>query len=466
METLLAGLIVLGILVIAHEFGHLVAGLRLGVTVLKFSVGFGPKVVGFTWNGIEWVISAIPFGGFVKFAGDEPGGEEEEEESTPDPGDFLTQPWWVKTVVAVAGPGMNVVLAFVLFYVVSLIGLRISDPDLIVGMVEAHSPGDSIGLLSGDRIVELGGREVDTWFDLMEVLAVSEKNQDVGSLALVVSRASTMDTLLVDAKGGFLEGIGLSVPPVVGEVSIGLPAFEAGLQEGDSIVVAGGQPIQTYEEFRKIIQGKADEDLELCFVRKGKLLTTTIRPMNGESVGAGPGGLIGIMSRQGKQRAIKFGPLEGLVHSAEMTIGIAGNIYSGLYRIVKNPRAMRRQLGGPIAIAQLSAKEAKKGLDSIISFVAIISVMLAVVNLLPIPILDGGMVLFSLIEGVRQKPLGLKSQLVLQRIGYAFLVTLMAFSLANDVERMWKRRKAIKSPVEVMQKEQPQETGIGPGQAE
>jgi regulator of sigma E protease len=140
--------------------------------------------------------------------------------------------------------------------------------------------------------------------------------------------------------------------------------------------------------------------------------------------------------------------MAAVTHAAEMTVNLTGEIYGGLFKMVRNPRGIRRQLGGPIAIAQLSAKQARKGLDSILNFIAVISVMLAVVNLLPIPILDGGMVLFSIVEGIRREPLSLKSQLILQRIGFAFLVSLMAFSLVNDIGRVWKRHKAIDKPVE------------------
>jgi len=449
MEILLAGAVVLGILVIAHETGHLVAGLRLGVTVLKFSIGFGPKVIGFTWRNIEWVISAIPLGGFVKFAGEDIHDHEHgPEEVVHGPGDFSVQPWWVKVIVAVSGPGMNFVLAFFLLGLAAMIGLQISDPELIIGTVEERSEAEVHGFEPGDRITQIGNRKLSGWFDLMEALNTYAEGEREIVVPLVISRNLVDDTLQVDTKGDFLNGIGLALPPVVGEVTIGFPAFDAGLQEGDSIVNVAGIPVRSYEELRAAIKERANQEIDVQFMRSDNLMSTAITPIDGTSVGQDPGGLIGIVGPQGNQRTVRFGLMAAVTHAAEMTVNLTGEIYGGLFKMVRNPRGIRRQLGGPIAIAQLSAKQARKGLDSILNFIAVISVMLAVVNLLPIPILDGGMVLFSIVEGIRREPLSLKSQLILQRIGFAFLVSLMAFSLVNDIGRVWKRHKAIDKPVE------------------
>ena len=449
MEVILAGAVVLGILVIAHETGHLVAGLRLGVTVLKFSIGFGPKVIGFTWRNIEWVISAIPLGGFVKFAGEDIHDHDQgPEEVVHGPGDFSVQPWWVKVIVAVAGPGMNFVLAFFLLGMAAMIGLQVSDPQLIVGTVEEHSEADLIGFEPGDRIIQIGNQELSGWFDLMEALNTFAEGGEQTIVPLIISKNNLNDTLQVDTESNFLDGIGLALPPVVGEVTIGFPAFDAGLQEGDSIVSVAGTPVRSYEELRTAIRTRANQEIDLQFMRSGNLMSTTIMPIDGTSVGQDSGGLIGIVGPQGNQKTIRFGLISAVSHAGEMTLNLTADIYSGLFKMVRNPRGIRRQLGGPIAIAQLSAKQAQKGIDSILNFIAVISVMLAVVNLLPIPILDGGMVLFSVVEGIRREPLSLKSQLILQRIGFAFLVSLMAFSLVNDIGRVWKRHKAIDKPVE------------------
>lgn len=445
MEAVITGIIVLGILVIPHEIGHLLAGLRLGVRVLKFSIGFGPKIIGFRWRDIEWVIGPIPLGGYVKFSGEDPG----ETTAEPAPGDFTAQPWWVKLVVAVSGPAMNIVLAFLLLYVVAVIGFKVPDPLMILGTVEAGSIADGAGMLPGDRIIELGGRPVQSSHDFLAAWQETKAGQGPDSTSIVVSRKGLLDTLLVGTSDSLLAGVGFTFPPVVGDITMGFPAFEAGLQEGDSVVSVGGVTVATFDELRRIILENPDRDVALEFVRGDKVLATTVRPINGTSLGQSEGGYIGIAAPEGATRIVRFGPLESVVQAARMTGGMVATVYSGFYTMVKNPKGIRRQLGGPIAIAQFSARHARRGFDSLVSFVAMFSVMLAVLNLLPIPILDGATVVFSLVEGLRRKPLGLRMQLALQRVGLVLLVSLMAFAFVNDIGRVFQRRKAVDKPVEV-----------------
>lgn len=455
MEVLAIGILVLGLLIIVHELGHLIAGLRLGVKVLKFSIGLGPRVAGFQWKGIEWAVSAIPLGGFVKFSGDDPG----EETEPPKPDDFLVQSWWVKILVAVAGPAMNIVLAFLLLYAGALIGFRVPDPDLIIGPVEADSKAEAVGFRSGDRIVDVAGFAVSSGYELEDVWDSISTQAGIDSMPIVVARENRFDTLFAAVRGFSLEGITLDSPPVVGELTVGLPAFEAGLQEGDSIVAAAGSAVGSFSELQEIVLANPETDLEMRFVREGQTLSTTVRPIKRADIGQGEGGIIGIMPPQRKFRTLRFGPLSAIEQSARMTAGTTAGIYAALYRMVRNPAGIRRQLGGPIAIAQLSAKQAKKGFDSLLNFVALISIMLAVMNLLPIPILDGGMILFSFIEGIRSRPLSHRAQLILQRIGFAFLVTLMLFAVMNDIGRVFQRRKAIDKPVEFEEQGTPTTVG-------
>lgn len=445
MEVVIAGIIVLGILVIPHEIGHLLAGLRLGVRVLKFSIGFGPKILGFRWRGIEWVIGPIPLGGYVKFSGEDPGETAEQ----PDPGDFAAQPWWVKMVVAVSGPLMNVALAFLLLYVVAVAGFRVPDPQMILGTVEPGSPASLAGFLPGDRITEANGVPVRSSQDFAQVMRDARTAGADDSLTVIVARAQGPDTLRLGVRDSVLAGAAFAFPPVVGEVTMGYPAFEAGLQEGDSIVAVAGTRVTTFEELRRLIHSNPEQELALEFVRGDRLLATTVRPVNGTTLGQPPGGYIGITAPEGTTRVVRFGPFAAVAQAARMTGGMVATVYGGFYTMAKNPKGIRRQLGGPIAIAQFSARNARKGFDSLVSFVALFSVMLAVLNLLPIPILDGATVVFSLVEGLRRKPLGLRTQLLLQRAGLVFLVSLMAFAFVNDVGRVFQRRRAVDKPVEV-----------------
>ncbi|MCU0612247.1 MAG: RIP metalloprotease RseP, partial [Candidatus Eisenbacteria bacterium] len=445
MEAVIIGIIVLGILVIPHEIGHLLAGLRLGVRVLKFSIGFGPKVLGFRWRDIDWVVGPIPLGGYVKFAGEDPGETNEE----PAPGDFGAQPWWVKLIVAISGPIMNVALAFVLLYLVAVAGFKVPDPLMIIGSVQAGSAAASMGMLAGDRITEFDGRPVTSSQDFLQAWEGAREASSRDSVTMVVARKGWADTLRASPHDSLLSGVAFAFPPIVGDVTMGYPAFEAGLQEGDSIASVAGSPVATFEDLRRIILASPDRDVTVEFIREGRVLATTVRPINGTTLGQGEGGYIGIAAPEGTTRLVRFGPLEAVLQAGRMTGGMVATVYSGFYTMVKNPKGIRRQLGGPIAIAQFSARHARKGFDSLVSFVAMFSVMLAVLNLLPIPILDGATVVFSVVEGIRRKPLGLKAQLALQRVGFVFLVSLMAFAFVNDIGRVFQRRKAVDKPVEV-----------------
>ncbi len=444
MEGVILGLIVLGVLVIPHEVGHLLAGLRLGVRVLKFGIGFGPKILGFRWRGIEWTIGPIPLGGYVKFAGEDPG-----EEGSPQPGDFAAQPWWVRMVVAFSGPLMNVALAFVLLYVVAVVGFRVPDPLAIIGSVASGSRADALGLLPGDRIVGVDSIPVRTVHEFAKAWHQARRASEGDSVRIAVTRKGEQVVLRAHPADSVLAGATLAFPPIIGDVTPGYPAFEAGLQEGDSIISANGTVVTTFEELRRIILDNPGRLVALEFARDGKVWATTVRPVDGASLGQKEGGYIGIMAPEGRTRVVRFGPLAAVVQSARMTGGMVATVYGGFYTMVKNPRGIRRQLGGPIAIAQFSARHARKGFDSLLSFVALFSVMLAVINLLPIPILDGATVVFSLVEGLRGKPLGVKAQIALQRVGLVFLVSLMAFAIANDIGRVYQRRRAIDKPVEV-----------------
>lgn len=444
METLIIGLVVLGVLVIPHELGHLLAGLALRVRVVRFSVGFGPQVVGLRWRGIQWVVGSVPLGGYVKFAGDEP----KEMDRPPGPDEFLGKPWWVKMVVALAGPSSNLVLAFTLLFVLGMVGLRVPDPSLVIGEVADSSPASRYGLRPGDQVVEVGGRGATSLGELAQAVDEWRRSGAPRPLAVAVAREGRVDTLWVETPDSLLEGVTLAFPPVVGEVTMGYPAFEAGLQQGDSLVSVDGQPVRTFQDVRRIVQQKPDAELVVQFVRGGRLMETTVRPVSGKTVGQS-GGFIGIMAPEGRTRLVRYGPARALGYAGRSTLGMVASVYGGFATLVHNPSALRRQLGGPIAIVRFSSRQARKGADSFVGFVALLSVMLAVLNLLPIPVLDGAMVVFSLVEGLRRKPLGLKTQLWLQRVGFGLLILLMTFAFANDIGRELTRVRAAGKPTEV-----------------
>ncbi len=436
MLTVLVGLLSLGVLILVHELGHFWTARRMGVRVLKFSIGFGPRLAGFSRGGTEFVVSAIPLGGFVKMAGDE--------EPTGDPGELKSKPWWVRALVAIGGPAANVVLAFVLLVVTAMVGLRIPDGPSLVGGVDEGSEAERLGFRTGDRIVSVGGYRVTSWFDITEVLRGLE-DESGESVDIVAIRADSAVEIRVslDEERRWIGGLRGGFPPVVGEVEMGMPAYAAGLQRGDSVVAIDGRRIASYDEMRDIVLASPGSTLVFTLRRDAQLVDLQVVPVSRDVLGFGTGGLIGILPMEASTRVLRLGALDALYHGAASTLGMLGATYVGLYRIARHPIMFKEHLSGPVAIAQMSAAQARKGAGSLVQFVALIGIALAVMNLLPIPILDGGQVLFCLAEAVRGRPLKGSTELILQRIGVILLVGLMFFALINDTSRVIGRRKAI-----------------------
>jgi regulator of sigma E protease len=240
-----------------------------------------------------------------------------------------------------------------------------------------------------------------------------------------------------------MSGVRGGFPPVVGQVELGLPAYRSGLQRGDTVTAIDGRPLTSFDEMRDIVLASAESTLVFTIRRDGELLDVEIVPTSREAIGVGAGGMIGVLPMEAATSLVRLGPKDALMHGAASTVGMLGATYSGLYRVVRHPIMFREHLSGPIAIAEMSAAQARRGLSNLVYFVAFISIALAVMNMLPIPILDGGQILFCLVEAVRGRPLRAKSEMSLQRVGIMILVGLMTFALINDVSRAISRRRAV-----------------------
>ncbi len=349
--SIVAAVIVLGFLILFHEMGHFLVAKRVGVGVLKFSIGFGPKLFGRQYGSTEYVVSAIPLGGFVKMIGEDP----EEEVSEADlPHSFSSKPLWQRTAIVLAGPFANLLLAFLAF-------------TLVFALYGAQVPGEA---------------------------------------ALV---------------GGLIEG---------------MPAKQAGLQKGDLIVAVDGKPIENWEQLSESISGSGGKSLNLAVERSGQRLDLAITPESKDDKN-----IFGEV--QGK--AFRIGIERGFVTEEVSLIAAVGMGASQTYWWVKTLvlsiwKLIRGsipadQIGGPILIVQAAGEQAQKGLEDLLHFLAMISVNLAVLNLLPIPVLDGGHLFFFLIEGVLRRPLAIRHREIAQQVGLVVLIGLMAFALYNDIAR-------------------------------
>jgi regulator of sigma E protease len=349
--SIVAAVIVLGFLILFHEMGHFLVAKRVGVGVLKFSIGFGPKLIGRQYGATEYVISAIPLGGFVKMIGEDP---DEEVSEADKPYSFNHKPLWQRTAIVLAGPVANLLLAFLAF-------------TLVFSIYGAQVPGDA---------------------------------------ALV---------------GGLIEG---------------MPAKAAGLQKGDRIVAVDGQSIENWDQLSEIISASGGKSLNLSVERSGQRLDLTITPQPKDDKNIF-GEVQGKAYRIGIERGFvteKVSVIEAVGMGASQTYWWMKTLVLSVWKLIRGS-IPADQIGGPILIVQAAGEQAQKGLEDLLHFMAMISVNLAILNLLPIPILDGGHLFFFLIEGVLRRPLAIRHREIAQQVGLVVLISLMALALYNDIAR-------------------------------
>jgi regulator of sigma E protease len=438
--TILYALVLLGVLIFVHEVGHFLFAKALGVKVLKFSLGFGPTVVGRKRGETEYVISAVPLGGYVKMLGEEPGEELAEDEKRRA---FNFQPVWKRFVIVFAGPLFNLMFACLLFYLLFLTGVPALYPD--IGKIAAHSAAEKAGLMTGDRVIAVDGHPVRSWDDVIR----NAEKKDGALITFKVMRGNktfeiplrpqrkTESNLFGEKKKYWEIGMSPLVLPVVGEVMKGEPAEKAGLQKGDRIVEVGGIPVRTWDDMTEIVHGSAGKPLVFRIARGTTVFERTITPQEQKMMtaqGEKKLGLIGIGPME-KHFIKRFGPIESAVLGVERTWEISVLTIVFIVKLIQHI-VPAETIGGPILIFQMAGKQASQGAMNYFTFMAIISINLGVLNILPIPLLDGGHLMFLGIECIRRRPLSERVLAMSQRIGLILLITLMVFALYNDVLRL------------------------------
>lgn len=435
MTTLLAFLFVLGVLVFIHELGHFLLARWNGVKVLTFSLGFGPKILKVQRGDTEYCISIIPLGGYVKMAGENP-----DDPQTGSDDEFLAKSKWQRFQILIAGPAMNLILAVVLLAVVLMQGadvLAYLDRPATVGAVQPESPAAKAGIRPGDVIVKLGTADIRTWEHLdMAVAARPEREVDV-----VVMRDGREQRLKIrpdltelrtrgDAR--FEVGtIGVlpDVYPSVASVIAGEPADKAGLKAGDVIAAINGQRMVFRSQVIETISKRAGEELQMTIRRDGVEQTVAITPSNQENVGR-----VGVYLSEA-MRPFKPTPLEAVAMSFQRNWEMAGQILATLRDLVTG-EASPKQLMGPVGIAQLSGESAQAGWIALLGLMAGISLNLGLLNLLPIPILDGGHIFIMGIETISRRDFSLQVKEKMLFVGFVLLMTLMVTVIYNDLTRI------------------------------
>jgi len=439
--TLLAFAIALGSLIIFHEFGHYWVARLCGVRVLRFSLGFGRVVLRrIDKHGTEWAISALPLGGYVKMQDDAPPGAPAAEAA----GAFNAQPVGKRIAIVLAGPVFNLLLALLLYTGLNLAGTE--EPQAILAQPAAGTPAAQAGLAQGDRILSIDGQEVASWTDarwrLLDVLSTGGRVRV--EVAAPSGAAHERELVLPPndmAPGGedplAAAGIRLAQPrPVVRSVIEGGEGQAAGLRQGDRIVAADGQPATDTGELVRLIQESAGRHMSLSVQREGALVTVGVTP-RAEKVDGREIGRLGVQLGADIPRVtVSYGLGESLQRAAARTWDTAWFSLRMMGRMVLGEVSWRN-VSGPVTIADYAGQTARIGIVAYIAYIALISISLGVLNLLPIPMLDGGHLLYYLVEIVRGSPPPERWIGIGQRAGLGILVALMGLALFNDFTRLF-----------------------------
>jgi regulator of sigma E protease len=464
MLTILATIVLLGVLIFVHELGHFMTAKLVDIEVPRFSIGLGPKMVGFKRGETEYVISWLPLGGYVKMAGMEEmekleGGPAEPkvsgtltaddtglETKTPrqaGPRDFESKSLLARTLVISAGVLMNLLFAIVVFAGIALVwGIRPIPEARIGNVTEELLPAGTEALAripTQTRILTVNGDPVEDFRDLRTAMAKAGAGPltftfvDAPPLTINVPEG---DRAVDSVANAFEPAVPLA--PVLDRVSANSPAARANLKTGDRVLSANGRPITSWQQFVAVVEANPEQPLVLRVQRGQETVETTVTPDRNRR-GQLEYGRLGVSAAGDPDRSLpptKPGLFGAIAHGFQetwkviaLTVGFLRDLFTG--------EASARQLGGPIQIGQISGQVARLGLEAFLGFMALFSVNLAVLNLLPIPVLDGGHLMFLAVEAVRGRALSLEQRLRWSQVGFVIVLAIMVWAVANDVLRLF-----------------------------
>lgn len=445
--SILAFLVAVAILITFHEFGHFVVARLLGVKVLRFSVGFGRRLL--RWqrgNGTEYAISALPFGGYVKLLDERDGPVPPSELGRA----FNRQPRWRRAAILIAGPVFNLLLAVIAYWVIFMAGIPGLKP--VIGEVPAGTPASRAGLVARDKILSVNGERIHTWDSAQLALldAVLAERPLVLRVAEPAGGVRTVELHYGNSKAltrpdSLLSGLGLSVwypplAPVLGEIVADGPADRAGLQSGDRIVAIDGARVADWNGVKKVVQASPGKRLVFRIARQDREYSVPVVPASRQQDGKVEG-FIDVRPYQppgyldALQATDRYAPWPALTGAFARTGQVTALTAVMLYRMATGGASLSN-LGGPIDIAQYAGASARAGVVPFLFFLAVISISLAILNLLPIPLLDGGQLLYVGIEFVRRRPLSERAEAIGLRIGLSLLAILIGFAIFNDLSRL------------------------------
>ena len=432
-------LVTLIVLVTFHELGHFLMARWAGLHVVRFSVGFGKPALSWTdRQGTEFCLAVVPLGGYVRMYDRRDADAAAHAPRMPARSYDALSPWW-RIAVALAGPGANFVLAFVVFWILSVTGVTSLVP--IIGSVAADSPAERAGLRPGDEIVAVDGVDTPAWTDVS--LALASRLGDTGAIELRTTRpqSAARRTIPIEDWLGSVQdpdtigalGIGLDRLAVIGGVEEGQAAARGGLLAGDRVVAVDGEPVSLWSEFVDIVQGNPGRTLAVTVERGAQRVTRRLTPARVAAEDGNEYGYAGVRLET-PVRVVRHGAVEALGRAAVETYAKTVLTLELLGKMLTLD-VPATNLAGPITIGKVTGDSARAGFDRFLWILALLSISLGVINLVPIPILDGGHVVYSLVEIVRSKPVSLRTQAVGAQIGLAIVVGLMLFVFYVDIAR-------------------------------
>ncbi len=451
LHTLVAFIVALGVLVVVHELGHYLVARWCDVKVLRFSVGFGKPLLSRRMgrDGTQWVLAALPLGGYVSMLDERELAEGEVLSEADAARAFNRQSPLKRMAIVVAGPVANLLLAIVLYAGLFMTGT--DEPRARIGAPPAATIAANAGMREGDEIVAIGDDAIRSWLDarwrLMQAAVDQEKVElsvldREGGRAVRVLDFSQVDPNAIEA--GFPNSIGLllhAATPVIGKVEPDSPAQRAGFQSGDMLVAIDDQPIADARAAVDIIRGATDRDLRVSVMREGARVDLAARPIAvTETDAAGNRSTIGRLGVAIQPRlemvTVRDGPIDALGRGVARTWEMSVFSVRMLGRMLIGQMSLKN-LSGPVTIADYAGQSARMGVEAYVGFIALISISLGVLNLLPIPVLDGGHLLYYSAELIKGRPLSQRFIELSQRAGFGVLIALMAIALMNDITRLF-----------------------------
>ncbi|MEW5721658.1 MAG: RIP metalloprotease RseP [Thermodesulfobacteriota bacterium] len=460
MTYVIATIIVLGLLIFVHELGHFLVAKILGVRVERFSLGFPPKMVGKRIGETEYMISWIPLGGYVKMFGEHP---DETEEVPPEERhrSFSHKPAWARFLIVLAGPFFNLLFTFLVLWAI-LLATGLEKYSTTIGLVTPGGPAAESGIQAGDTVLAVDGQAVTEFSQIRSLVLGAQGHPLVFSMERggrtfsveLSPRKTQYENIYGEVQEEYLVGISPYRSAVVGLVERDSPAFKAGIKEGDQVVAIGGEPVGSWYDVDDRVLGAGDAPLEFTLLRQGARITLTLTPrielIPNAKGGFDPRPEIGMFHQVERE---SIGPFTALYWAWSKTLYFTEVTFTSIVKLFERKVSIKT-LGGPIFIAELAGRKAKAGFLELIHLAAFISLNLGFLNLLPIPVLDGGHLFFFALEGVFRRPISIRVRERAQQVGIVILLSLMVLIFYNDIARLV-QRWSISSPDTAVEETRP-----------